>query len=65
MPKYNRFEMGRIIEAYVLNPKYRQVLYLKYVEGLTHEQVAEKSNYSTQQVKNICKDYKDFLISLL
>lgn len=65
MPIYNRFEMERVINEYVVNPKYREVLYLKYVEGLTHEQVAEKSNYCTQQVKNICRDYKNFLISLL
>jgi len=65
MPKYNRYDMDRIIEEYVINPKYRQVLYLKYVEGMTHEQVAEIAGYSTQHVKSICKNYKDFLFSLL
>ena len=65
MPRYNRYDMGKVIEAYVINPKYRQVLYLRYVEGMTHEQVAEAAGYSTQHVKSICKNYKDFLLSLL
>ena len=65
MPKYNRYKMNQIIEAYVINPKYRQVLTLRYVEGMTHEQVAETAGYSTQHVKNICKQYKNFLFSLL
>ena len=50
--------MGKVIEAYVINPKYRQVLYLRYVEGMTHEQVAEAAGYSTQHVKSICKNYR-------
>ena len=65
MPNYNRYDMSAIIEAYVVNPKYRQVLHLRYVDGLTHEQVAEVAGYSTQHVKSICKNYKDYLISLL
>ena len=65
MPKYSRIDMGRIIDEYVINPRYRQVLRLKYCEGHTHEEVAEICNYSTQHVKHICKAYKDFLISLL
>ena len=62
---YDRFEMGDKIERYVINPRYRQILRLKYCEGMTHEQVAEATNYSTQHVKHICKAYKNILISLL
>ena len=65
MPKYNRYDMQRAIESYVINPKYRQMLYLKLCEGMTYEQVAEACSYSTQHVKAICKEYKDFLIRLL
>ena len=65
MPTYNRYDMSRVIETYVVNPKYRQVLQLRYVEGLTHEQVAEVAGYSTQHVKSICRNYKNYLISLL
>ena len=65
MSGYNRYDMGKAIEAYVINSKYRQVLYLKFVEGMTHEQVAEAAGYSTQHVKHICKTYKDYLLSHL
>ena len=57
--------MQRIIESYVINPRYRELLRLKLCEGMTYEQVAEAVNYSTQHVKHICRAYKEFLISLL
>lgn len=62
MPEYNRFDMCNAIENYVLNPRYRNVLRLRYCEGMTHEQIAEATNYSTQHVKHICKTYKDMLL---
>lgn len=65
MPKYSRFNMSKAIEEYVINPRYRILLRLKYCEGMTYEQVAEAVNYSTQHVKEICKEYKDYLFSRL
>ena len=65
MPKYNRFELSKLIDTYVVNPRYREVLRLKLCEGLTYEQVAEAASYSPQHVKSIVKEYKGFLISLL
>ena len=65
MPKYSRFDMYKAIEEYVVNPRYRILLRLKYCEGMTYEQVAEAVNYSPQHVKAICKEYKDYLISHL
>ena len=62
---YSRFDMHRAIETYVINPRYREVLRLKLCEGMTHEQVAEAVNYSTQHVKYICREYKDYLLSRL
>ena len=65
MSIYNRHDMSKAIDSYVINPKYREVLYLRLCEGMSHEQVAEATSYSTQHVKHICKTYKTFLISLL
>lgn len=65
MPKYNRFDMCKAIETYVINSRYREVLQLKYCEGLTYEQVAEATHYSTQHVKYICGEYKEYLLSHL
>lgn len=65
MPTYKRCDMQEAIEAYIINPRYREVLRLRYCEGMTHEQIGEAVNYSTQHVKAICKRYKDMLISRL
>ena len=65
MSNYNRKTMLGVIDDYVVNPRYREVLRLRYCEGMTHEQVGEATNYSTQHVKSICKDYKELLISHL
>ena len=65
MPIYSRKDMGAAIEDYIVNPRYREVLRLRYCEGMTHEQVAENTHYSTQHVKSICKTYRDLLISRL
>ena len=65
MVKYDRYKMRDAIDKYVVNPRYRNVLLLKYYDGYSHEEVAEKSNYSTQHVKYICKEYQDYLFSHL
>ena len=62
---YNRYELCKAIDTYVINPRYREVLRLKLCEGFTYEQVAEAVHYSTQHVKYIVKEYKGFLISHL
>lgn len=63
MPNYKRSDMCNAIDDYIINASYRLVLKLRYCEGLTYEQVGERTGYSTQHVKRICKTYKDFLIS--
>ena len=62
---YSRNDMYNVIEDLVVNPRYREVLRLRYCEGMTHEQVACTTHYSTQHVKYICKKYKVFLFSRL
>ena len=65
MSNYNRKTMLGIIDDYVVNPRYREILRLRYCEGCTMEQVAEATNYSTQHVKYICGSYKDLLFARL
>ena len=57
--------MLRAIDEYVLNPRYRELLRLRFCDGMTYEQISEAVNYSAQHVKHICKTYKDYLISCL
>lgn len=65
MPQYNRHDLARIIDSYIINPRYRLLLRLKLCEGQTYEEVAEAVNYSPQHVKHVVKTYKAFLISQL
>lgn len=62
---YDRYKMRDAIDKYVVNPRYRNVLTLKYCDGYSHEETAELANYSTQHVKFICKEYIDFLLAHL
>lgn len=63
MPIYKNSDMCRAIDEYVHNPRYRELLRLRYCEGFTYEQIAEAVNFSPQHVRYICKYYKSLLIS--
>lgn len=65
MPIYRNSDMCRAIEEYVHNPRYRELLRLRYCDGYTYEEIAEKINFSPQHVKHICHSYKALLISRL
>lgn len=65
MPIYSNEDMCRVIESYVHNLRYRQILRLRYCDGYTHEEIAETVGYSTQHVKAICREYKTLLLSRL
>lgn len=60
---YKNSDMCHAINEYVHDMKYRELLRLRYCDGLTYEQIAEAVNYSTQHVKYICKTYKALLMS--
>ena len=40
------------------NPKFRNLLFMKYFEGLTIEQIADELNYSERQVVRLLKQAK-------
>lgn len=63
MPEYSNTAMLAAIAEYVHNARYREVLRLRFCEGLTHEEIAGVVGYSTQHVKHICKAYKSLLIN--
>lgn len=63
MPEYKNSDMRNAITEYIRNTKYRDVLCLRFCEGYTYEEISEKTSYSPQHVKHICRTYKDFLIS--
>ena len=63
--EYSNSAMRLAIDEYVHNVQYRTVLYLRYCQGETYEQIGEKTNYSTQHIKHICNSYKLVLLSHL
>ena len=65
MSDYKRSDMGRAIDEYVLNPRYRDLLRLRFCDGYTYEQIAGEVNYSPQHVKHICRAYKSDLMRRL
>ena len=65
MPDYRNSDMCHAIDEYVRNPRYRNLLRLRFCENATYEEIAEKVNYSPQHVRYICKMYREFLISHL
>lgn len=65
MPVYKNSDMCRAIEEYVHNQRHRELLRLRYCEGMTYEEIAEVVSFSPQHVRHICKHYKQILISSL
>ena len=65
MTIYRNEDMCHAINEYVHNVRYRELLRLRYCDGLTYEEIAGIVNFSPQHVKAICHQYKDMLISLI
>lgn len=65
MPEYKNSDMRRTIDEYVHNPRYREILRLRFCDGFTYEEIAEEVNFSPQHVKALCHKYKPVLISHL
>ena len=63
MPNYKNSAMMAAIEEYVHNPQYRELLRLRYCDGLTYEEISEAVNYSPQHVKHVCRTYKETLMN--
>lgn len=65
MPVYKNSDMIRAIEEYVHNRRHRELLRLRYCEGLTYEEIAEAVSFSPQHVRYICKQYKHLLTIII
>ena len=62
---YKNSDMLAAITEYVHNPRYREVLRLRFCEEYTYEEISGEVGFSPQHVKTICSRYKQLLISLL
>ena len=53
--QYTNSEIDSIIAERIHNEKYRRVLHLRFVDGITYERIAEITEMSPRQIKNIVK----------
>lgn len=50
-----RSELEHIIDEWCLDKRYREILKMRYLDGLTHEEIAEIMEMSDRQIKRIIK----------
>ena len=51
--EYTNSQMSALIDEHIHNSKYRDVLKLRLLDGMTYERIAETVDMSTQQIKTI------------
>ena len=62
---YTNSQMTEAINEHIHSAWQREACKLRFVDGLTHEQIAEKLGYSTQYIKQIIKKNRTILFSYL
>lgn len=62
---YTNSQMSTIIDEHVHSSWQRKALKLRFCDGLTYEQIAETTGYSTQYIKEIVKRHKPLLFSFI
>lgn len=55
-------ELKHLIDEYVHSKKYREILYLHFIDNETFEKIAEMVDLSTTQVKTIVYKYGDSVL---
>lgn len=62
---YTNSQMTEAINEHIHSAWQREACRLRFVDGLTHEQIAERLGYSTQYIKQIVKKNKTILFANL
>ena len=53
MREYSNSEISHIIDEYIHNSLYRDILKSRYIDGMTYEAIAEKYDRTNRQIQNI------------
>ena len=53
MREYTNSQISHIIDEYIHNALYRNILKSRYIDGMTYEAIAEKYDRTTRQISNI------------
>ena len=62
---YSTKRVADVIDEYIPNERYRQILKLRLCQKIPYETIGEKVGYSTQWCKDIVKRYKEDIFSLI
>ena len=62
---YTNSQMQAAINEHIHSAWQREACRLRFCDGLTHEQIAERMGYSTQYIKQIIKKNRTILFSNL
>lgn len=57
MPDYTNSDMRTYIDEHVHKARDRRILKLKYIDGLTHEEIAEAVQMSPRQIDTITRRF--------
>lgn len=61
MREYSNTEISHIIDEYIHNALYRDILKSRYIDGLTYEAIAEKYDRTSRQISNIIYKHEDII----
>ncbi len=55
-------ELSRLIDEWIHNSTYREILKSRFLEGMTFEELAQKYDYSVRHTKHIVYKYGDYIL---
>ena len=65
MIEYSNSQIAYVIDEYIHNSLYRDILKSRYIDGLTYEAIAELYDRSVRNIKNIIKKNEGILFKRL
>lgn len=65
IPEYTNSQMNELIDEHIHNIRNRAMLKMRFLDGMTYEQIANELDISTQQVKTIIYKAQAKLIKYL
>ena len=65
IPEYTNSQMRELIDEHIHNAKHRDILKMRYLDGQTYEQIAERTDMSFQQIRTIIYKAQNKLLKYL
>lgn len=65
MREYTNSEMNHLIDEHIHNAKHRKILKAVYIDGYTHESIAEMVDLTPRRVSAIISDCTQILTTYL